>query len=119
MEMKIMESIGQIINGLNLNKNRDIKKPRNFVKVYDDLIDELLNIKGAELKLLLFLGHKCGYGKLRLTLDEELKEEIKKKLELSEDYLRRLLKVLKDKGFIYKDKTYLYICSRYLNKNRG
>lgn len=92
---------------------------RQFFKVYEPLVDELLNMSGMEVKVLLYLGITMEFNKSRLTMDAEFWDKIEKHFNASRQYLRRTLTSLKNKGFIYDDKIYLYVSGKYIAKRRA
>lgn len=98
--------------------NPGAKTRRTFFKIYEGMIDELLNMSGMEIKVLLYLGFVMDYNKSRITMDAEFWDAIEKHFNASRQYLRRILTSLKNKGFIYDDKMYLYVSSKYLAKRR-
>ena len=135
-----MENIGKIIKDMNIKSTTDIQKVvvepemrkdlaykanngisttrRKFFKVFEGLDDELLNLSGNELKVLVHLGFIMDYNKSRLTMDADFWDGLIKHFQMSRDYLRRILSSLKKKGFIYDDRMYLYVSSKYLSKRR-
>lgn len=92
---------------------------RQFCKVYEGFVDELLNMSGMEVKVLLYLGLTMDFNKSRIIMDAEFWDKIEKHFNMSRQYLRRILTALKNKGFIYDDKMYLYVSSKYVAKRRA
>lgn len=135
-----MESIGKIIKDMGIKSPNDIQdvvvEPemrkdlaykatngisttrRKFIKLFEGLDDELLNLSGNELKVLVHLGFLMDYNKSRITMDFDFWDALIKHFQMSRDYLRRILSALKNKGFIYDDRMYLYVSSKYLTKRR-
>lgn len=91
---------------------------RKFFKVYEALVDELLNLSGMEVKVLLYLGMIMDYNKSRITMDSEFWKNFEEHFNASRQYLRRTLTSLKLKGFVYDDRIYLYVTSKYIAKRR-
>jgi len=91
---------------------------RHFVKLYDSFFDAMKQLSGAELKLLLYLGYLTEYNKTRLILDDEFYDQLSVNLNITKDYIQRLLRALKSKGFVYYTKIYLYIPTKYFSRNR-
>jgi len=135
-----MESIGKVIKDMGIKSPKDIQNivvdnemrkdsaykatngisttRRKFFKVFEGLDDELLNLSGNELKVLLHLGFIMDYNKSRLIMDADFWDGLIKHFQTSRDYLRRILSSLKKKGFVYDDRMYIYINSKYISKRR-
>lgn len=93
---------------------------RTFLKLYDAFFNEnyLTKLTGNELKMILYIGSKIKYNKTEIYLDDDFFIEIENYFGISKQYIKRILKSLKEKNVIYFSKYYLYVPIKYFSRNR-
>lgn len=74
-------------------------------------------IKGAELKLMIFLSYLMDFNNT-ILFDPNIKELLCIKLNIKMQELNRLLKLVESKGLIIKKGYYLYIDPTFAKKGK-